>query len=147
MAAAGRRLPSGLAFIYFHGSAWVFLDKDFGTRPFFHHLAAQGHVIMDVAYLGRLYPETGIEGMVGDVRRSVAWLKANALVYGVNPDRIVIGGGFAGGHIALLAVVYTEGHPETTPPDTRGLDTSVRGVVPGPDRGIEAMAEKQGHRR
>ena len=48
------------------------------------------------------YPETGIEGMVGDVRRSVAWLKANALVYGVDPDRIVIGGGSAGGHIALL---------------------------------------------
>ena len=118
--------PSGLAFIYFHGSAWVFLDKDVGTRPFFRHLAAQGHVIMDVAY--RLYPETDIEGMVGDVRRSVAWLKANALVYGVNPDRIVIGGGLAGGHIALLAA-YTEGHPELTPPDTRGVDTSVRGVV------------------
>ena len=52
----------------------------------------------------------------------------NALVYGVNPDRIVIGGGSAGGHIALLAA-YTEGHPELTPPDTRGVDTSVRGVV------------------
>ena len=34
--------PSGLAFIYFHGSAWVFLDKDVGTRPFLRHLAAQG---------------------------------------------------------------------------------------------------------
>jgi len=114
--------PSGLAFILFHGSAWVILDKDVGTRPFFRHLAAQGHVIMDVAY--RLYRETDIEGMVGDVRRSVAWLKANALAYGVNPDRIVIGGGSAGGHIALLAA-YTEGHPELTPPDTRGVDTSV----------------------
>ena len=27
--------PSGLAFIYLHGSAWYFLDKDLGTRPFF----------------------------------------------------------------------------------------------------------------
>jgi hypothetical protein len=61
--------PSGLAFIYFHGSAWVLLDKDFGTRRLFRRLAAQGHVVMDVAY--RLYPETDIEGMVGDVRRSV----------------------------------------------------------------------------
>ena len=28
---------SGMAFIYFHGSAWCVLDKDFGTRPFFKH--------------------------------------------------------------------------------------------------------------
>ena len=26
--------PSGLAFIYMHGSAWSLLDKDVGTRPF-----------------------------------------------------------------------------------------------------------------
>jgi acetyl esterase/lipase len=33
--------PSGLAFVYLHGSAWYILDKDFGTRPLFRHLAAQ----------------------------------------------------------------------------------------------------------
>ena len=48
--------PSGLAVVYVHGSAWYLLDKDVGTRPFFRDLAAQGHVVMDVAY--RLYPET-----------------------------------------------------------------------------------------
>jgi hypothetical protein len=30
-------IPSGLAFIYLHGSAWSLLDKDVGTRPFFNH--------------------------------------------------------------------------------------------------------------
>jgi acetyl esterase/lipase len=135
--------PSGLAFLYFHGSAWVVLDKDVGTRPLFGRLAAQGHVIMDVAY--RLYPETDIEGMVGDVRRSIAWMKAHGEALGVKPDRIVVGGGSAGAHLALLAA-YTEGHPELTPPDLyssaatgqgpdqaglerRRIDTSVRGVL------------------
>lgn len=42
--------PSGLALIYLHGSVWHFLDKDVMTRPFFRHLAGQGHVVMDVAY-------------------------------------------------------------------------------------------------
>lgn len=42
--------PSGMAIIYLHGSAWHYLGKDFLTRPFFRHLASQGHVIMDVAY-------------------------------------------------------------------------------------------------
>ena len=59
--------PSGLAVVYLHGSAYYILDKDLGTRPLFGHLAAQGHVVMDVAY--RLFPETGVPGMVGDAKR------------------------------------------------------------------------------
>jgi acetyl esterase/lipase len=117
---------SGLAFIYLHGSAWWVLDKDFQTRPFFRHLAAQGHVIMDVAY--RLCPEVDIYGMVGDVKRAVAWMKANAARYQVNPERVVLGGGSAGGHLSLLAA-YTPNHTLLNPPEVDGCDLTVRAVV------------------
>ena len=130
----GRRLwqppedivPTGLAFIYVHGSCWYLFDKDFGTRPLFRQLTSQGHVIMDVAY--RLCPEVDIYGMVGDVKRAVAWMKANAGRYGVHPERIVLGGGSAGAHLALLAA-YTPKHPQLTPADIQGRDLSVRAVV------------------
>lgn len=118
--------PSGLAIIYFHGSGWHFLDKDFGTRTFFRHLAAQGHVVMDVAY--RLCPEADLFGMMGDVKRAIAWMKANAGHYGVNPDRIVVAGGSAGGHLSLLAA-YAPTHPQLTPDDVKDADTSVRAVI------------------
>jgi acetyl esterase/lipase len=118
--------PSGLAFVYLHGSAWYLLDKDYGTRPFFRHLAAQGHVIMDVAY--RLCPEVDIYEMVGDVKRAVAWMKANADHYGVNPERVVLGGASAGGHLALLAA-YAPAHPRLTPAELHAGDLSVRAVV------------------
>jgi acetyl esterase/lipase len=117
---------SGLAFVYLYGSGWYIGDKDFCTRPLFRHLAAQGHVIMDVAY--RLCPEVDIYGMVGDVKRSVAWMKANAARYQINPERVVLGGGSAGGHLALLAA-YAPHHPLLTPPDVQGCDLSVRAVV------------------
>jgi acetyl esterase/lipase len=117
---------SGLGLVYLHGSAWTLLDKDCGTRTLFRHLVAQGHVVMDVAY--RLYPETDIAGMVGDAKRAVAWLKAHAAAYGVDPDRIVLSGASAGGHVAILAA-YTAGYPELTPADVRDADTSVRGVL------------------
>ena len=117
---------SGLALIYLHGSGWWILDKDFGTRPFFRQLAAQGHVIMDVAY--RLCPEVDIYGMVGDVKRAVAWMKANAARYGVNPERVVLGGASAGGHLALLAG-YAPYDLRLTPPDVQGCDLSVRALV------------------
>lgn len=117
---------SGLAFIYLHGSAWSVLDKDFGTRTFFRHMAAQGHVIMDVAY--RLFPETDMLGMVFDTKHAIAWMKANAAAYQINPARIVIGGSSAGGHLTLLTA-YTEQHKQFTPPDLQDVDTSVRGVI------------------
>ncbi|WP_460912238.1 alpha/beta hydrolase fold domain-containing protein [Spirosoma areae] len=118
--------PSGLAFIYMHGSAWSLLDKDVGTRPFFSHLTAQGHVIMDVAY--RLAPETDMMGMVNDVKRAIAWMKENARTYGINPDTIVVGGGSAGGHLALMTG-YTANNPQFTPEELVGKDISVCGVV------------------
>ena len=117
---------SGLVFVYFHGSGWYLFDKDLGTRPFFRHLVAQGHTVMDVAY--RLYPEVDIYGMIGDVKRAIAWMKANASRYGVNPEKIVLGGGSSGGHLALLAA-YAPQHPELTPEDLKSADLSVCGVT------------------
>ncbi len=118
--------PSGLAFIYLHGSGWHFIDKDVGTRPMFRHLAAQGHVIMDVAY--RLCPEVQWQAMAGDPKRAIAWMKEHAAEFGVDPERIVIAGGSAGGHLALLAA-YAPDHPELTPEDVRDADLGVRAVV------------------
>jgi acetyl esterase/lipase len=117
---------SGLAFVYIHGGAWFHMDKDMGTRPFFRHLVAQGHTVMDVAY--RRCPEVDIYGMIGDVKCAIAWMKANASRYGINPEKIVLGGASAGGHLAQLAG-YTPKHPELTPENLKDTDLSVCGVL------------------
>ena len=117
---------SGLAVVYLHSGAWCGFDMDLGTRPLFRHLAAQGHVIVDVAY--RLFPETDIPGMVTDAKRAVAWLKDHAADLEVEPDRIVLAGGSAGGHLALLAA-YTRDDPTLTPAELVGSDPRVCGVV------------------
>jgi acetyl esterase/lipase len=124
---------TGLAVIYLHGSGWHYLDKDCGTAPFFRYLAGQGHIVMDVAY--SLAPSVGLHGMVGDVKRAIAWLKAHAHEYGVDPARVVLMGGSAGGHLSLLAG-YTPDCAELRPPDVGDADLSVCGVVgyyPAPD--------------
>jgi len=118
--------PSGLVFIYLHGSAFYILDKDYGTRQFFRHLAAQGHVIMDVAY--RLAPETDLVGMIHDVKRAIVWMKENGGRYGVDPYRIVLGGGSAGGFLALMAA-YTINDKKFTPVELEEKDTSCCAVI------------------
>jgi acetyl esterase/lipase len=117
---------SGLAIVYLHGSAWYLLDKDLGTRTLFRHLAAQGHLVMDVAY--RLYPETDMFGMVHDTKRAIAWMKSRAPGYEVDQGRIVLAGGSAGGHLALLAA-YTPTLVPLNPDDVEDVDFSVRAVI------------------
>jgi acetyl esterase/lipase len=117
---------SGLAFVYLHGGGWAIGDKDSFTRPLFRHLVAQGHTVMDVSY--RLCPEVDIYGVLGDVKRAIAWMKTNAARCGVNPEKIVLGGASAGGHLAQLAG-YAPEHPELTPEDVKNADLSVCGVI------------------
>lgn len=117
--------PTGLGIIYLHGSAWHYMDKDMGTRPFFGYLTGQGHTILDVAYT--MAHKTRLPGMVADVKQAIAWFKTHAAELGVNPERIVLWGGSAGGHLALLSA-YTPNDAAWQPPGL-DVDTSVCGVI------------------
>ncbi len=123
--AAGVR-RTGTAIVYLYGGSWHFFDKDVLTRPLFRQLTAQGHVVMDAAH--RSCPETDVIGMVGDVHRAVAWIKANAERYGIDPERVVVMGASSGAHIALLAA-YAPHEPKLVPEELHGADTSVMAVV------------------
>jgi acetyl esterase/lipase len=117
---------SGVAVVYLHGSGYYVFDKDFLSRPLFRHLAAQGHVIVDVAY--RLYPESDVAGMVADAKRAISWVRDHATALGVDPDRIVLAGGSSGGHLALVAA-YGHDVPALTPPELAGCDLRVCAVA------------------
>jgi acetyl esterase/lipase len=116
---------TGVALLYIFGGAWHFLDKDTGTRHFFRHLAAQGHVVMDTTYT--LAPTADLVQMMQDVKQAIAWMKnVGARRYGVDPDRLVLCGCSSGAQMALLAA-YTPNHPAFQGELT--TDTSVGGVV------------------
>jgi len=116
---------SGLALIFVHGGAWTFGRRNIRKFPYFRQLARQGHLIMDIDYT--LAAHTSLIGMTMDVKRAIMWLKAHADEYAIDPDRIVLAGQSAGGHLSLLTA-YTPNLPALQPPEIIG-DTSVRGVV------------------
>ncbi|MBK7177620.1 MAG: alpha/beta hydrolase fold domain-containing protein [Chloroflexi bacterium] len=64
---------SGLAMIFVHGGAWRYGRRNIDKFPYFHQLAGQGHLIMDIDYT--LNPKTSVPGMVMDVKRAILWLK------------------------------------------------------------------------
>ncbi|MFO7540183.1 MAG: alpha/beta hydrolase [Chloroflexota bacterium] len=117
--------PSGLAIIFIHGGAWRFGRRNISKFPYFRQLAGQGHLVMDIDYT--LSPQASLPGMVMDVKRAIIWLKAHAAEYNLNPQRIVLVGQSAGGHLALLAA-YTPNYAGLQPKDVAG-DSSVRAVI------------------
>lgn len=64
------------------------------------HLAQHGYVAITVTY--RLTPKYRFPCQVFDCKAAVRWLRANAATYHVDPKRIGVTGGSAGGHLALF---------------------------------------------
>lgn len=121
------RIPaSKLAILYVHGGAYYMTAKDFGTRVFFRHLVSQGHMVMDINY--RLAPQANLFDMLADVQHALFWLKDNADLFGIDPQRIVLAGGSAGAHLALLAA-YGHNQEGLTPPELMDKDLSVCAVA------------------
>jgi acetyl esterase/lipase len=63
-------------------------------------LAQHGYVAITVTY--RLAPAYKFPAAVVDCKTAVRWLRANAAKYHVDPSRVGVMGGSAGGHLALF---------------------------------------------
>ena len=55
----------------------------------------------------RLAREAGFPGMLLDVKAAVRWLRGHAAEFAVDPERLVLWGESAGGHLALMAAMCT----------------------------------------
>ncbi|MEM7014396.1 MAG: alpha/beta hydrolase, partial [Verrucomicrobiota bacterium] len=96
--------------IMFHGGGWGGGDRK-QFRYLCHYFSTRGLVAATVTY--QLAPkvrtedakETGSRKRVciTSAKSAIRWYKQNANELGVDPLRIVAGGGSAGGHISLLA--------------------------------------------
>ncbi|MEY4086320.1 MAG: hypothetical protein RLZZ405_508 [Verrucomicrobiota bacterium] len=65
-------------------------------------------------------PRFHIDEIVTDVQRAVRFVRASAATYGIDPDKIGVTGGSAGGHLSLmLAVKGDAGNAKATDPVDR----------------------------
>ena len=90
------------ALIYVHGGFWQQLSRResaFAAEGFL----ARGAAFVAVGYT--LAPAARLGDIVCQVRAAVAWLRANAVTLGLDPERFVIAGSSAGAHLAAMMLM------------------------------------------
>lgn len=88
--------------IFVHGGGWDSYDKKIFT-PVAMKLLPHDLVVVIPNYT--LYPDAGYVEMADQVAATVAWTIDHIAEYGGDPDRIVLSGHSAGGHLAGLVTM------------------------------------------
>lgn len=114
------------AIVLVHGGGWrAGVRANFA--PMAIRMAERGYAAATISY--RLSPEALYPAAVQDARAAVRWMRTHAAEYGIDPARIAIGGGSAGGQIAALAGV-SEGVARFDPDDGPGaVSSAVQAIV------------------
>ncbi len=109
-----------------HGGAWIIGDKREQGLPLLKYLASHGWVGFNVNY--RLSPAATFPDHLIDLKAALAWIRAHADTYGIDPDFVVVTGGSAGGH--LTAMMALTANDPAYQPGFEEADTSVQAAVP-----------------
>jgi len=105
-------------FLSIHGGGWTGLSPR-RQYPAAAHFATRGMVGISVEYrLVQKHSGSTVFDCVKDGRSAVRYVRAHAAELGVDPQRIIVNGGSAGGHIAAGTALFDG-------VDEAGEDTSV----------------------
>lgn len=114
--------------IYIHGGGWVTGSKDQNVLQILPYLE-MGFAVVNVEY--RLAKVSLAPAAVEDCRRALRWVWVNAKNYMFDTTKIVVTGGSAGGHLALMTGMLdaSAGFDETTGWDPVRVTPKVAAIV------------------
>jgi len=130
------------AVIFIHGGAWKG-GKRSDMKFYCVKFAEKGYITATVTY--RLTGEAPFPAAVHDVKCAVRWLRANATKFLLNPERIVVSGNSAGGHLSMM-IGYSDDQSLEGNGGNNGISSRVCAVVNfyGPTDLTTDFAKKQG---
>lgn len=98
--------PKYPVIINIHGGAFFGCDKMDNQLVFALYGLDKGYAVANINY--RLSPEAKWPAQINDVKAAIKFVRANAKKYSFDPDKIILMGGSAGGHLSVLAGVSAD---------------------------------------
>jgi len=90
--------------LFFFGGGWK-SGHTSQFHPFCEYFASRGIVSISVDYRVSSRHKTTPKECVKDAKSAMRWVRKHAAKLGVDPDKIIAGGGSAGGHIAAATAL------------------------------------------
>lgn len=144
VAARGRRILSRLyrprtdgvlpALVYFHGGGWVWSSIDTHDRLAREYAAAGEVAVVSVDYA--LSPEAVFPQALEECAAVVHYLAEHGADWGIDPERLLVGGDSAGGNLALATALLLR---EQRGPALRGI----LAVYPVCDAGLDTPSYRE----
>ena len=97
--------PNGYGIAMMVSGGW-FSSHEAINPDFFQPLLNRGYAVFAVVHGSN--PKFNITEIVPDIHRAIRFVRHHAAKYGVNPDKLGITGGSAGGHLSLTMAVKGE---------------------------------------
>lgn len=100
----GPARPDCPAVVFIHGGGFTGGDKaEYRSASVSADLARAGYVVVSCNYILGAKTKEGVWPQnIADCRDAVRWVRAHAKELGVNPTKIAVAGGSAGGYLALM---------------------------------------------
>lgn len=111
--------PNGVGVIFVVSGGWFSAHEAVaGRMDFISALLGRGYTVFAVVHGSQ--PKFQIPEILEDMHRAVRYIRHHAKDYGIDPDRLGIMGGSAGGHLSLMqGVAGTARTPEAPDPVNR----------------------------
>lgn len=95
-----------VCYITIHGGGWTGMGPE-RMYAFADHFAKLGLVSISVQYrLASVKTNTTVFDCVKDVRSAVRYVRAHADELGIDPGKVIVSGGSAGGHLAASTAMF-----------------------------------------
>lgn len=123
--------------VYFHGGGFIFGNRDEGLPDVLRdELIKHKYAVASPDY--RLAPETKLDEILKDVRDVILYLRKEGVEkFNIDGDKIAIGGGSAGGYLALSTGYNVEPAPEAIIAVSTPTDFSAKNIEKGDEKILE----------
>ncbi|MGJ8694007.1 MAG: alpha/beta hydrolase fold domain-containing protein [Thalassotalea sp.] len=112
--------------ILIHGGGFISGDKSSKNKQLLK-LSKKGFVAASAMY--RLSPDYRFPAAIEDIKLAIRFLKANAALYHINPERIIVSGSSAGSYLAVMIGVTGNSNVFSDHGLYTQFDSSVRAVA------------------
>jgi len=120
--------PNGVGILNMVSGGWVSRWTDPETaRPRYETLLDQGFTVIAVRHGSS--PRFNVPEAYADVRRAVRFVRLHAAHFGIDPDRLGVYGGSAGGHLSLMLGLASDGGDPDATDEVLRMSSRVAAVV------------------